>query len=434
MKKTTGKTAKAEKNLPVARKSRTAKSAAMKASAKGRALQVAEKNLPVADSADVSTAQWLFNECNRLAIEACGQPFQVDACAAEWNTKVPTYWDAKKDALKQDWTEHKSVYCNPPWEKSLLPKLVEKAIEAAQHGTTTVMVVPFWNQSWLRRCEKNGRVHRVAGPVAFHRQDGTRWTMNNNKNTSNLLVVVFGPGVKPGNGDTILRRLSEAEQARLKELEARVSQWYEATVTAAEALCAIQDEGLYEADYETFEAYVEANWGRSRQWAYDMMAWHRVNSIAGILDKPLAVSAARLLKQHLRNPELLCKIIAEAQAKSGVDRPTAEHIAEARTKLVPKVAARQVRQSGRGKRQFRVSLGGTDLGKVQSLSRIPGVMEVTSDEDGLDLIVTNLDALFAKLAKLVAKHGGLRVSLGITEEEKEESEKQDEKKEVDQAK
>jgi len=324
----------------MAKKSGTTKLAAKKLSAKKlSAKKTAGKGLSVADPAEVSTPQWLFDTCNDLAVEAGAPPLQVDAFASAWNAKLPTFWDTKVDALKQDWTAHKSIFCNPPWKKDVLAKCVEKAVEAAKTGTTTVLVMPQWHQSWTTKCDEHGQVHRVAGPVVFHRPDGSRWTMNNNKNTSNLLVVVLGPNVQPGPGATIRRRLSEAEQARLQELESKVAHWYEATVAAAEALFAIQTEGLYEAEYETFESYVEANWGRTRQWAYDMIAWHRVNLVAGTQSDPLAVSAARLLKNQIDDPELLCKILAEAKKLASSDRVTAENIAEAKQTVTGKKPA-----------------------------------------------------------------------------------------------
>jgi len=401
----------------MAKKSGT-KLAAKKVSAKKQpAPVVAERSLPVTDTAEVSTPKWLVDVCNDLAVQAGAPEFQVDAFASSWNAKLPTYWDTKADGLKQDWTAHKSIYCNPPWKKDVLAKCVGKAIEAAKTGTVTVMLVPVWDQPWMEECRQHGRVHPVSGPVVFHRPDGTKWTFNNNKTTSILNVVVFGPNVGQGNGDTIRRRLTEEEKVKFIELEAKVTVWDDAMMAAAEALSVIQQEGFYLAEYPTFEAYVEAHWERTRQWAYDLIAWYEVNLAAKTLDHPLAMSAARLLKRQINNPELLAKIISEAQELAGKGRPTAETIAEAKAKLLPKP---QARPADHRKRCFLVKLGGTDLGKVQSLSGIRGVKEITSDEDGLDLLVTDLDALFAKLAKLVAKNGGLRVSLGITKEEKKE--------------
>lgn len=319
----------------MAKKSGTAKSAAKKVSAK----KTASSDVPVTDSADVSTPQWLFEACNRLAVEACGLAFEVDACAAEWNAKVPTYWTAEQDCLKQDWTQYRAVYCNPPFTTELLARVVQKAVEAKQ-TTTTVLIVPdSHDQPWYVICEQQGRIHEVKSYARFTQKGGKTTTLNVPSRTTSIVVVVFGPNVQPGAGPTIrqdARVLKPEEQALRDQLEAVVDSWWDSSVEAAKALWQINTDKLYESTHATFQAYVEDRFEKTRQWAYDLVRWFEINVLAETTDNPLAVSAARLLKSYRKDKKTLQKIVKEAiklAAKEGKDSPTAQHVAEARAKV-----------------------------------------------------------------------------------------------------
>lgn len=53
---------------------------------------------------DVSTPQWLYDACNDLAIEACGEALSHDVCAEPWSAKSKSFWTKSDDALTKDWT------------------------------------------------------------------------------------------------------------------------------------------------------------------------------------------------------------------------------------------------------------------------------------------------------------------------------------------
>jgi phage N-6-adenine-methyltransferase len=154
------------------------------------------------DNGGASTPQWLFDRCNQLAIQACGEPITLDVAAAEWNHKCDRYFTEADDGLKQEW-DAKAVWCNPPFLATTVESFVRKALEAAQHGTTTLLLIPWWNYPYLDLCERHGRIHRICSPVSFQRQDCTTLTMNNGFRSTSLVVVVFGPTVRPGCGTPI---------------------------------------------------------------------------------------------------------------------------------------------------------------------------------------------------------------------------------------
>ncbi len=130
---------------------------------------------------------------------ACGEAITLDLAAAEWNHKCERYFTKEDDALKQEWNA-RAAWCNPPYSAAIIELFVRKAMDAAQHGTTTYCLLPWWNYPYLDLCEQHGRIHRICSPVSFRRQDGTAFAMNNHYSTTQLVVVVFGPTVRPGFG------------------------------------------------------------------------------------------------------------------------------------------------------------------------------------------------------------------------------------------
>ena len=149
-----------------------------------------------ANNGEASTPQWLFDRCNQLALEACGEPLTLDVAAAQWNHKCERYYTEADDGLAKEW-DAKAVFCNPPYTADIIEMFVRKAVQAVRHGTTTVMLIPSWNYRYLDLCEQHGRIHRICGPVTFKRQDGSPLTLNNGIFTSSLVAVVFGPTIQP---------------------------------------------------------------------------------------------------------------------------------------------------------------------------------------------------------------------------------------------
>lgn len=52
--------------------------------------------------------------------------FEVDVCALAENAKCEKYFTPEINGLEQDWTQFKSIWCNPPYGKEM-HKWIEKA-------------------------------------------------------------------------------------------------------------------------------------------------------------------------------------------------------------------------------------------------------------------------------------------------------------------
>lgn len=77
------------------------------------------------DNGGASTCQWLFDYCNRLAIEICGERIGLDVAAAPWNAKCQRYFTEADDGRKQKW-DAKAVWCNPPYSASIIEEFVAR--------------------------------------------------------------------------------------------------------------------------------------------------------------------------------------------------------------------------------------------------------------------------------------------------------------------
>ena len=69
--------------------------------------------------------------------------FTIDAAATAENARLPRYWTAEDDALRQNWAGER-IWCNPPHSQPLLEQFVRKAGENydALVGDLIVMLVP----------------------------------------------------------------------------------------------------------------------------------------------------------------------------------------------------------------------------------------------------------------------------------------------------
>ncbi len=154
-----------------------------------------------------ATPQWLFERLNERVVEIAGQGFQVDAAAEGWNAKCADYFDEEMDALKQDWSAWATVFCNPPFSARLISKFVAKALEAADRGSTVVLLLPSWpGYPWFQELKRRGQMQDILGPVAFERADGSKVVLNNGYKTTALVVATLGPKVVAGtNGEPIAR-------------------------------------------------------------------------------------------------------------------------------------------------------------------------------------------------------------------------------------
>ena len=82
-----------------------------------------------------ATPQEFFDELDREF------HFELDACALPSNAKCERFYTPEEDGLKQPWVYASSVFCNPPYGRTI-GRWVRKAAEAAAAGCTVVMLLP----------------------------------------------------------------------------------------------------------------------------------------------------------------------------------------------------------------------------------------------------------------------------------------------------
>jgi phage N-6-adenine-methyltransferase len=154
---------------------------------------------------ECSTPQWLFDVLDERVRALTGEGFQLDAAAAEWNTKCRFYFDERADALRQDWSRFATIFCNPPFRSSLMSQFAEKALEAAARGSTVVLLLPSWpGYPWFQDLKRRGQLQDIITPVAFAWPDGRTFVFNKDRRT--LVVATLGPKVRPGtNGEPIAK-------------------------------------------------------------------------------------------------------------------------------------------------------------------------------------------------------------------------------------
>jgi phage N-6-adenine-methyltransferase len=153
-----------------------------------------------------STPQWLFYVLDEQVRALTGEGFQLDAAACEWNAKCRFYFDERTDALDQDWSKWPTIFCNPPFRAELISQFAAKAVDAAERGSTIVLILPSLpGYTWFQDLKRRGQVQDILVPVAFQRPDGSQFVLNKGNGMS-LVAVTLGPKVTPGsNGEPIPR-------------------------------------------------------------------------------------------------------------------------------------------------------------------------------------------------------------------------------------
>ena len=81
------------------------------------------------------------------------QNFDCDVCAIAENAKCDNYFSPKIDGLKQDWSNYKACWMNPPYGTEI-SKWVKKAYNEAQKGIKIVALLPArtdtrWFHDWI---------------------------------------------------------------------------------------------------------------------------------------------------------------------------------------------------------------------------------------------------------------------------------------------
>lgn len=114
------------------------------------------------NSDEWGTPQKLFDELNERF------DFDVDVCANAENAKCRRYFSKEEDGLKQDWTQFKTCWMNPPYGRQI-GSWIEKAYEASLHGTTVVCLLPSRTDTrWFHDYCVKGEITFIKGRLKFN--------------------------------------------------------------------------------------------------------------------------------------------------------------------------------------------------------------------------------------------------------------------------
>jgi len=133
-----------------------------------------------------STPDYIFNFLDKI------YNFEVDLAASAENAKMRPYLNEEANALGVDWSRiGHSGFCNPPY--SNIKPWIEKAIEEAERGFTTVMLIPTPNgESYYEDLIINAdTIIFIKGRVSFIGSDGKPKSGNNRGSC----IVVFRKGL-----------------------------------------------------------------------------------------------------------------------------------------------------------------------------------------------------------------------------------------------
>ncbi len=148
------------------------------------------------------TPKWLFDKAEAIVEQITGRTFDLDGAASPWNAQCPIYFTREQNSLKQEWTDYRNIFLNPPFDTGEIQPFIWKAIEASKAGCTVAILVPVWTSyEWCVQLKTFGQYHDIVGLVFFELFDGKRIVRN--KGDKQIQLAIIGPNVKPGNGPAI---------------------------------------------------------------------------------------------------------------------------------------------------------------------------------------------------------------------------------------
>ena len=144
------------------------------------------------------TPKFVFNWYNKQ------YKFTCDVAASDLNHLVPHYLTEDDDALSAPWGD--TNWCNPPY--SNIRPWVDKAIEQARCGKTTVMLVPAdTSVAWFRKAfNECTRCEFISGRISFINAETGKPQSGNNKGS---VVFIFSHDCKQQRAELIDRLLLE---------------------------------------------------------------------------------------------------------------------------------------------------------------------------------------------------------------------------------
>lgn len=91
--------------------------------------------------------------------------FTLDAAASEENAKCKRFFSESDDGLARSWSGE-VVWLNPPFGDGL-ERWIQKAIDEAHFGATTVMLLPHRSGSRWWRLARQGEITELEGRIRF---------------------------------------------------------------------------------------------------------------------------------------------------------------------------------------------------------------------------------------------------------------------------
>ena len=98
-------------------------------------MSLSYKAIMTSDKQDWETPQDLFDNLNNEF------DFDLDAFASDKNAKCKHFFTEQDDALQQDWTEHKSIFINPPYTSKVQDEVLKKINDTISSNWRGVIVL-----------------------------------------------------------------------------------------------------------------------------------------------------------------------------------------------------------------------------------------------------------------------------------------------------
>lgn len=100
--------------------------------------------------------------------------FTLDAAANEHNFKHPNYYSEENSALDKDWSG--SVWCNPPYSRTLINKFADKIIEVSENTLVDIVTLTRLDPSakWFKKLHKEAcHMHFLPKRLRFKGADSS---------------------------------------------------------------------------------------------------------------------------------------------------------------------------------------------------------------------------------------------------------------------
>lgn len=139
--------------------------------------------------------------------------FTTDVAASRENALCAHFFDAERDALRQEWIGRRA-YCNPPYK--LAAEFLRKAAEENARGVTTVLLIPARTDTsyWWKHALQAAEIRFLPGRLKFG---------GGGENSAPFpsAVVIFDGVERPDRTPVVRWWDWKREAARLAQKEAR---------------------------------------------------------------------------------------------------------------------------------------------------------------------------------------------------------------------